>query len=313
MFAALRTTLRSVNATQAAQVARSYSMAPNVSRVVVIGSGQMGGGIGQAAAQSGYNVTLVDMSDDILEKNMKVIEKSLTRVAKKKSGAEAETFVSDVMSRISGSTVATDAVTDADIVIEAIVENLDVKRNLWSELDKAAKPSTIFASNTSSLPIGDMSSVTQREDRFCGLHFFNPVSVMKLVEVIKTDKTSEETNSTMIKFGESLNKRCVECTDTPGFIVNRLLVPYIFEAIRMLERGEATRQDIDAGMKLGAGHPMGPFQLADYVGLDTLKFIMDGWHKKHPEVELYKPSEMLNKLVNDGHYGIKSKKGFYEY
>ncbi|KNC82531.1 hypothetical protein SARC_05179 [Sphaeroforma arctica JP610] len=313
MFTALRSTLRSSNALRAATMARSYSMAPNVSRVVVIGSGQMGGGIGQAAAQSGYDVTLVDMSQDILANNLKAIEKSLTRVAKKKSGTEAESFVKDIMSRISVSTSAPEAVADADIVIEAIVENLDVKRKLWADLDKAAKKSTIFASNTSSLAIGDMATVTERQDRFCGLHFFNPVSVMKLVEVIKTDKTSEETNTTMMQFGESLNKRCVQCTDTPGFIVNRLLVPYLMEAIRLLERGEATKQDIDAGMKLGAGHPMGPFQLADYVGLDTIKFIMDGWHAKYPEDPLFNPSPLLTKLVEDGHHGVKTKQGFYEY
>ncbi|XP_042901461.1 hydroxyacyl-coenzyme A dehydrogenase, mitochondrial [Parasteatoda tepidariorum] len=283
--------------------------------VTVIGGGLMGSGIAQVAAQTGHNVTLVDVSDKVLQKSTSSIQKSLERLAKKKfpDPQQKEKFVTETLQRIKTNTVAEDAVKDTDIVVEAIIENMEIKHKLFKSLDKAAPPSTIFASNTSSLSISEIASVTDRKDRFGGLHFFNPVPMMKLLEVIKTSETSDETYNTMMEFGKKLEKTTITCKDTPGFVVNRLLVPYQGEAIRMLERGDATAQDIDIAMKLGSGYPMGPFELLDYVGLDTVKFILDGWHEKFPDNPLFAPSELLNKLVSEGKLGRKSGEGIYKY
>ena len=288
-----------------------------VEHVTVIGGGLMGSGIAQVAAQTKHRVTLVDTSQDILDKSVKRIEQSLARVAKKKvEGEDAQRqFVSDVTGRITTATDACTAVTvaNSDLVVEAIVENLGIKRDLFSALDKAAPAKTIFASNTSSLPIGEIASSTSRLDRFGGLHFFNPVPVMKLVEVVSIDATSDATYQSLENFGKAVGKHTVKCKDTPGFIVNRLLVPYMSEAIRMAERGDASLRDIDSAMKLGAGYPMGPIELLDYVGLDTTKFILDGWHEAYPENPLFAPSPMLNSLVAEGRLGVKTGHGFYEY
>lgn len=201
------------------------------------------------------------------------------------------------------------------LAVEAIVEKLDIKQQLFTSIDKAAPKNCIFASNTSSLPIKDIANATQRRERFGGLHFFNPVPIMKLVEVIRTDETSQETFDALLDFSEKLRKVPVKCRDTPGFIVNRLLVPYMMEALRLAERGDATPKDIDTAMKLGAGYPMGPFELADFVGLDTLKFISEGW-QSHPDLagsDLVKPVKQLDKLVEEGKFGKKSGEGFYNY
>merc|ERR1719512_376114 len=210
-------------------------------------------------------------------------------------------------------TSANDALTSADLVVEAVVENMGLKQKLFAEYDAIAPAKTIFASNTSSLPISEIASVTTRKDRFGGLHFFNPVPVMKLLEVVRTPKTSDETFQSMMDWGKAMTKVCVAAKDTPGFIVNRLLVPNLMESIRLVERGDATPKDVDIAMKLGAGHPMGPFELADYVGLDTTKFIIDGWAEKYPNETLFKPSPLLNKLVSEGKFGRKSGEGFYKY
>lgn len=272
----------------------------------------MGQGIAQVAAQSGFNTTLVDISEDVLEKSKAGIEKSVARVAKKKNDPE---LVAKTMQNLTLCTDLEQGVKETDLVIEAIVENLDVKRKVFADMDKFAPAHAIFASNTSSIPIADIASSTseQRQKQFGGLHYFNPVSVMKLVEVISTKDTSPETFAALQKFGADNGKTTVKCKDTPGFIVNRLLVPYMFEALRMHERDEASLEDIDTAMKLGAGYPMGPMELADYVGLDTLKFIMDGWHDKMPNDPLFKPSELLNEKVADGKFGRKSGEGFYKY
>ncbi|AWP05487.1 putative hydroxyacyl-coenzyme A dehydrogenase mitochondrial-like isoform 2 [Scophthalmus maximus] len=268
------------------------------------------------AASTGHSVTLVDTSDDILKKAVKGIEGSLKRVVKKKFADKPEAgeeFVQKVLQNVSTSTDAGSAAQGADLVLEAIVENLKIKQDLFSGLDKLAPAHTIFASNTSSLPISDIASSTNRLDRFGGLHFFNPVPMMKLVEVIGTSATSQETFDSLLNFSKMLGKTPVSCKDTPGFIVNRLLVPYIVEAIRLHERGHGSKEDIDIAMKLGAGYPMGPFELSDYVGLDTMKFIMDGWNEKDPDNPLFAPSEMVNKLVAEGKYGKKTGEGFYKY
>uniref|UniRef100_A0A3P8VV58 3-hydroxyacyl-CoA dehydrogenase n=1 Tax=Cynoglossus semilaevis TaxID=244447 RepID=A0A3P8VV58_CYNSE len=276
-----------------------------IKHVTIIGGGQMGAGIAQVAAATGHSVTLVDTCEDILKKAVKGIEGSLKRVVKKKYADKPEAgeeFIQKVLQNVSTSTDAGSAAQGSDLVLEAIVENLKIKQDLFGHLDKLAPAHTIFASNTSSLPISDIASSTDRQDRFGGLHFFNPVPMMKLVEVIGTSATSQETFDALFNFSKELGKTPVSCKDTPGFIVNRLLVPYIMEAIRLHERGHGSKEDIDIAMKLGAGYPMGPFELSDYVGLDTMKFIMDGWSAKDPDNLLFTPSELLNKLVAEGKY-----------
>lgn len=275
----------------------------------------MGAGIAQVAASTGHSVKLVDTSDDILKKSVKGIEGSLKRVVKKKFADKPEAgeeFIQKVLQNVSTSTDAGSAVQDSDLVLEAIVENLKIKQDLFGRLDKLAPAHTIFASNTSSLPISDIASSTSRLDRFGGLHFFNPVPMMKLVEVIATSATSQETFDSLLNFSKAMGKVPVSCKDTPGFLVNRLLVPYMMEAIRLHERGHGSKEDIDIAMKLGAGYPMGPFELADYVGLDTIKFIVDGWNAKDPGNPLFAQSELLNKLVAEGKCGKKTGEGFYK-
>jgi len=224
-----------------------------------------------------------------------------------------EKYLNDVKGRIQTSLNVNDAVKSTDIVIEAIIENLEVKQGLFKQIDKFAPKHTIFTSNTSSLPITDIARDVQRQDKFGGLHFFNPVPVMKLLEVIRTSSTSDETFQTLLNFGKALGKTTVSCKDTPGFIVNRLLVPYLLEAVRMIERGDATAEDIDIAMKLGTGYPMGPIELLDYVGLDTSKYIVDGWKKRYPDEGAFKTSELLNKIVGEGKFGRKTGAGFYTY
>ncbi|XP_060523309.1 hydroxyacyl-coenzyme A dehydrogenase, mitochondrial-like [Cylas formicarius] len=287
-----------------------------IQNVTVIGGGLMGSGIAQVAAQSGNNVTLVEVNPDILKKADAVIKTNLGRVAKKlyKEDARAiEKFVDETKARIVGSTDLSEAVRDSDLVVEAIVENLDVKHKLFGALDKAAPPKTLFASNTSSLSIGDIASVTDRKDRFGGLHFFNPVPVMKLLEVVRIPEQSEQTYQAFMAWGKAIGKTCITCKDTPGFVVNRLLVPYLAEAIRMMERGDASPRDIDIAMKLGAGYPMGPIELADYVGHDTTLSIIEGWHKKFPDKQLFVPCESLKEKVREGKLGVKTGEGYYKY
>jgi len=294
----------------------SPAMAAAIKNVTVIGGGLMGSGIAQVAAQTGHHVTIVEINEDAIKKARNGIESSLQRVAKKlykdKHG-EAETFVKETLSRLSTSLDLKEAVKNTDLVVEAVVENLDLKHKIFSSIDSVAPEHTIFASNTSSLSIQDIASVTKRKDRFGGLHFFNPVPVMKLLEVIRIPETSDKTYEKISAWGKALGKTTITCKDTPGFVVNRLLVPLLAEAVRMLERGDATARDIDTAMKLGASHPMGPFELTDYVGNDTTKFILDGWHQKYPDVQLFKPIPLLNKLVEEGKLGMKTGEGFYKY
>lgn len=297
-------------------LSNSAALASKISTVTIIGSGLMGSGVAQVAAQAGQKVHLVDIDGEAVAKAQKRIADSLQRVAKKKfkdDAAAGSAFVQKTLSNLTTSTDTNAAVAQSDLVLEAIIENIGIKQKLFAELDKVAPQHTIFASNTSSLPIADIAANTNRLDRFAGLHFFNPVPVMKLLEVVRIPETSDSTFDAVYKWGEDIGKTCVSCKDTPGFIVNRLLVPFMGEAIRMLERGDASAKDIDVGMKLGAGHPMGPFELADYVGLDTTYYIMKGWAEKYPENPLFKNIELLEKMFKDGKYGMKSGEGFYKY
>ncbi|XP_057667108.1 probable 3-hydroxyacyl-CoA dehydrogenase B0272.3 [Diorhabda carinulata] len=287
-----------------------------IQNVTIIGGGLMGSGIAQVTAQAGQSVTLVDVSNEILKKSETAIQTSIARVAKKlhKDDPTAAKQLSEgVLSRIKYVHDTEKSVENADLIIEAIIENIEIKHKLFKVLDQAAPKNTLFASNTSSLSIAEIASVTKRKDKFGGLHFFNPVPVMKLLEVIRIPETSDETYNSMMAWGKSIGKTCITCKDTPGFVVNRLLVPYIAEAVRMLERGDASAEDIDIAMKLGAGYPMGPLELADYTGLDTGVFILEGWHKKFPDNPLFKPVELQKKLVEQGKLGRKSGEGFYKY
>ncbi|KAJ2909287.1 hypothetical protein GGI21_002033 [Coemansia aciculifera] len=301
--------------------ASSAHQQPTISRITVIGGGQMGSGIAQVAATNKHEVTLVDVSQAALDRGQGYMAASLKRVAKKKYATDEQAqaqFVDEIMSRVSLSTKPTDAVSRADLVIEAVVENLKVKQELFAQLSKAAPAMAILASNTSSLPIGkiaeNLDDASKR--RFIGLHFFNPVPQMKLVEVVRTSEADEAVVESAVAFVKAIGKSPAVCKDTPGFIVNRLLLPYMMEAIRLLERDVASAQDIDTAMKLGAGYPMGPFELCDYVGLDTIKFVVDGWHASGEGLAgnpLFAPSKKLDELVKQGRLGVKTGKGFYDY
>jgi len=283
-------------------------------RVSVLGSGLMGSGIAQVAAQRGFAVTLWDLDDTLVAGAKNKVQKGLERVLSKQHSdvSAAQRAVAEAMGRITFTTSLGSAAANTDLIVEAIIENITIKQNLFAQLDKLAPAHAIFASNTSSLEIARICNGV-RPAKFGGLHFFNPVPVMQLVEVVRTDSTSAETHRALRAFGEALGKTCVDCKDTPGFIVNRLLVPYLVEAIRMLERGDASAKDIDTAMKLGAAHPMGPLQLADYVGLDTVQFILKGWHERFPNEPSFKPCKTLDELVAAKKLGVKSGAGFYDY
>jgi len=291
-----------------------------ISKVTVVGSGTMGGGIAQVTAAAGIPVTLVDVNDQVLAKNKDVIAASLMRVAKKQlekeGAAKQKEFVDSIVSKISLNSDLGAAVADTDLVVEAIVENLDAKIALWKQVDARAKTSTIFATNTSSLSVTEQANkgtAAARHANFAGLHFFSPVPMMKLVEIVKTEHTSPETLEKLAAYSKKIGKTSVVAKDTKGFIVNRLLVPYLAEAARLVERGVASAEDVDTAMKLGAGHPMGPFALMDSIGLDVVKNILDGWSAEDPTNELFKPLPIINEKVAQGKLGRKSGEGFYKY
>ncbi len=281
-----------------------------IKKVGVVGCGLMGHGIVQVAAMAGMEVTALESEQKFLDAGFKRIDSSLAKLVEKQKLTQDQ--ATQVRGRLKGTTNKKD-LSDCDLVIEAIVENLDAKKTLFAELGKICKPSTIFASNTSSFPIAEMGDASGRPDKMVGLHFFNPVQLMKLVEVVRTPKTSEETFAAARSFGEAAGKIPVSCKDTPGFVVNRLLVPYLLEAIRMLERGDASKEDIDNAMQFGCGYPMGPITLLDYVGLDTTLFIAQGWHDRYPKETLFAPPKLLVDMVNQKKWGRKTGQGFYSW
>ena len=281
-----------------------------VKKVGVVGCGLMGHGIAQVAAQAGCSVVVRESDQGALDKGLGRVRKSLDKLVEKQKLTKPDADA--VMGRITG-TLELSGLSDCDLVVEAIVENLDVKRKLFADLGRLCKPATILASNTSSFSIGEMGQASGRPQRMVGLHFFNPVQLMKLVEVVRTKQTSDEVFAEAKAFGEACGKAPVAASDTPGFIVNRLLVPYLAEAIRMVERGDATPADVDAGMTLGCGYPMGPFTLLDYVGLDTTLFILEGWQKLEPKTPLFTPPKLLIDKVKAGKLGRKTGEGFYKW
>jgi 3-hydroxybutyryl-CoA dehydrogenase len=281
-----------------------------IKKVGVLGCGLMGSGIAQTAATAGYETIVREVSDDLLAKGFGGIEKSLAKFAEKGTLKESP---DQIRGRLNGTTKFED-LSDCDIIIEAIVENLDTKRETYLRLDDLCKPETIFASNTSSLSVTQMMSVTsaERQQRFIGMHFFNPVPIMKLVEVIRTILTDAGVYDDAVAFATSLGKTPVRTSDRTGFIVNRLLVPYMLDAIRALEEGVASIVDIDNAMKLGCGYPMGPLTLGDFVGLDTTYYISEIMFNEFREKRFSSPP-LLKRMVMAGLYGRKSGRGFYDY
>ena len=280
-----------------------------IERVGVVGCGLMGSGIAQVAAQAGFSVTAREVSAKLVDKGLQSIEKNLGRLVEK--GTLSSSDRDQIRGRLRGTTNLDD-LKDCDIIIEAIIEQLPAKRELWSALDKLCPKATILASNTSSLSITEMATFTQRPDRFLGLHFFNPVPVMKLVEVIRTIATDPRVFDEVLAFAAKLGKTPVRTTDRTGFIVNRLLVPYILDAVRALEEGVASIEDIDNSMKLGCGHPMGPLTLLDFVGLDTTYYIANIMFDEFKE-KRFAPPPLLKRMVLAGWQGRKTGRGFYDY
>ncbi|HEY4684376.1 MAG TPA: 3-hydroxybutyryl-CoA dehydrogenase [Candidatus Acidoferrales bacterium] len=280
-----------------------------IQKVGVVGCGLMGSGIAHIAAAAGYPVVVREVSQELIDKGLKAIEKNLQRqVDKGILSAEAKAAA---LGRLKGTTQLSD-VAGCDLIIEAVTENFDVKKSIYQELDQLCGPNAVFASNTSSLCITAMAATTKRPGRFLGLHFFNPVPVMKLVEVIRTIATESEVLEAVIQFAHRLGKTPVRTSDRTGFIVNRLLVPYLLDAVRALEEGVGTIEDIDNAMKLGCGYPMGPFTLLDFVGLDTTMYIADIMFDEFKEKRFSAPS-LLRRLVLAGWAGRKTGKGFYDY
>jgi 3-hydroxybutyryl-CoA dehydrogenase len=280
-----------------------------IRKVGVLGGGLMGSGIAEVCARAGYDTVVREVSDDLAAKGRGRIEGSLGKAVErgKLPGAERDA----ALARISTTTKLED-LEACDLVIEAVVEDLALKKETFAVLDRICSAPAIFCSNTSSLTITELSAATKRPDRFAGLHFFNPVPVMKLVEVVRTIATSDDTVETVFEFAKSLGKEPIRAHDNSGFVVNRLLVPYLLDAVRALEEGVGTREDIDRGMELGCGHPMGPLKLLDFVGLDTTYSIAEIMYNEYRE-KRFAPPPLLKRMVLAGRYGRKSGRGFYEY
>jgi 3-hydroxybutyryl-CoA dehydrogenase len=280
-----------------------------IKKVGVVGCGSMGAGITQLCAQSGYQVVVSEINDELLKKGLAFIEKTLARSVDK--GKLSHEDKDAITSRIKGTTSTKDF-ADCDLMIEAAIENLDLKKKIFAELDGICPPQTILATNTSCLSIIDMAVVTKRPEKVLGLHFFNPAPIMKLLEIVKTIATSDEVVETSRKFGESLGKTNVIAQDAPGFIVNRLWLPFLLHCIKLYEDGVASREDIDNAIQLGLGYPMGPLTLADMVGIDVVKFVSDALYEQLKDPRYIVPT-LVDKMVTAGWLGRKTGKGFYDY
>eukprot|EP00979_Chaetoceros_neogracilis_P012696 scaffold3437_cov244-Chaetoceros_neogracile.AAC.3 len=280
--------------------------------VGIAGLGLMGHGICQVAASSNLHSSVIafEAEQQFLDKGKERIESSVSKLVGR--GKLEQDDADKILSSITYSTNPDD-LADTDFIVEAVIENMDLKKDLYSTLGSVCKPETIFASNTSSLSISAMAELSGRQDRFVGVHFFNPVQIMKLVEVIRTEHTDPAVFDKVFQWAEDVGKVAVTCGDTPGFIVNRLLVPSLMQAMLMVDRGDASVKDIDLSLQLGAGHPMGPLHLADYIGLDTCYFIVKGWTDTYPNEPAFVLPECLEKMVEKGNLGRKSGKGFYHW
>lgn len=280
-----------------------------IGTVGVVGCGLMGSGITEACARAGYDVVVLEVSQDLLDKGLNRIKGSLDKAVAR--GKASQEQVDQALGRIRG-TLDLNDFSRCDLVVEAAMENMVTKKQLFAQLDKILPPHAILASNTSSLCVTEMASVTGRGDKVLGIHFFNPVPVMPLIEFVRTILTSDETMDIAQQFGASLGKTMVTARDTPGFIVNRLLIPYLLDAVRVYENGLASKEDIDTAIKLGLNHPMGPLTLLDFVGLDTTLFIADAMYEEYKDGR-YAAPPLLRRMVLAGHLGRKSGKGFYNY
>ena len=278
-------------------------------KISIIGAGTMGNGIAQVFAMNNYKVDLIDLNSDSLSNAMNTISINLDRMIKKDIISDDQKL--SVLDNLSTSTNIKDA-KSSELVIEAVTENIGIKLKIFQELDQLCPSETILATNTSSISITEIAAATNREDRVIGMHFMNPVPIMKLVEVIRGRKTSDQTTNTIIELSETIKKIAIEVNDYPGFIANRILLPMINEAIEALHTGVAKVQNIDSIMKIGMGHPMGPLQLADFIGLDVCISILEVMHEGLKDIK-YAPSELLKNMVNSGKLGVKSGEGFYDY
>lgn len=281
----------------------------DIKRVGVVGCGLMGSGITETVARAGYRVTVSEINDELLQKGLGRIRASMTKAVQRQKISQAD--MDAALGRITGTTRPEDF-ADCDLVIEAAIENLDLKKKIFAQLDQVAPPHAILTSNTSSLSVTAMAAATQRPDKVLGLHFFNPVPIMPLLEMVRTILVDDEAFETAQEFGKSLGKTIIVAKDNPGFIVNLLLIPYLLDCVRALENGVASKEDIDTGIKLGLHHPMGPFTLLDFVGLDTTLFIADAMYEEFKDPR-YAAPPLLRRMVTAGHLGRKSGKGFYDY